>query len=286
MNLKRKFSDYATVFFLCTFVLLCSGWWYGCSKDVSSDDRFTGSWRMKKGRDHKILTFRANGTWQSQVRKEGRLGRIVTKQEEFIGEWTVSDNFLSMTATQVLAGDTWKIGETISFEIIEIAELTMQLKKTNGTIETWMRVKSQKTEGKEPATVQALSFKPIVVNLSKEKAGSKDYYLCIELEFVLTSVIPEGTPLPDLHPKVREATIFYLSSLTYSEVNTMDKVAGIKDKLLQLVNPYAKDQIENISIRNITVTSRWESVEAFLSQYNDASPEAPKNNGEKTDIIL
>ncbi|MFH2066071.1 MAG: flagellar basal body-associated FliL family protein [Pseudomonadota bacterium] len=235
---------------------------------------------MKKGREHNILIYRANGTWQSQIRKEGRLGRVVTKQEEFLGTWTVSDGFLSMTATQAIVGDTWKIGETISFEIVEIAELTMQLKKPNGTIETWVRVKSQKTEGKE-SIVQALSFKPIVVNLSKEKAGSKDHYLCIELEFVLKSVMPEGTPLPDLHPKVREAIVFYLSSLTYAEVNTMDKVAGIKNNLLQLVNPYSKDQIENISIRNITVTSRWDSVEAFLSQYKDASVEAQKNNGEK-----
>ncbi|RJP82187.1 MAG: hypothetical protein C4522_03690 [Desulfobacteraceae bacterium] len=280
MSPNQKSSDYTTVLFLCFFVLLCSGWWVGCSKNVSSDDRFTGSWRMKKGRDHNILICRANGTWQSQIRKEGRLGKVITKQEEFSGTWTVSDGFLSMTATQVIAGDTWKIGETISFEIVEITELTMQLKKPNGTIETWARVKSQKTEGKE-SLVQALSFKPIVVNLSKEKAGSKDHYLCIELEFVLKTAMPEGTPLPDLHPKAREAIIFYLSSLTYSEVNTMDKVAGIKDNLLQLVNPYSKDQIENISIRNITVTSRWDSVEAFLSQYKDASIEAQKNNGEK-----
>lgn len=268
---------------LCLVVLLYS-FWAGCSKDVSSDDRFTGSWRMKKGREHRIWTFRANGTWQSQVRKEGRLGKVISKQEEFLGTWVVNDNFIQMTATEARAGDAWNIGETVSFEIIEITEGKMTIKKPNGTIEEWARVKSQKADEKEKLA-RAVSLKPIIVNLYNEKSGSKDHFLCIELEFTFKTKITDGVPapIPELHPKVREATIFYLSSLTYSEVNTMDKVGAIKGRLLPLLNPYANNQIEDIAIQNITITSRWKSVEMFLSQYAAPPPTPDDQSKENTE---
>ena len=80
--MKGKTSETSCFFVFAAIVLLCISFGYGCSQDVSSDDRFTGSWRMKKGKEHKILIFRANGTWQSQVRKEGRLGKVVTKDAQ------------------------------------------------------------------------------------------------------------------------------------------------------------------------------------------------------------
>lgn len=277
INSEKSFSCRKAAM-VCLVVLLCS-LWIGCSQDVSSDDRFTGSWRMKKGRAHRIWTFRANGTWQSQVRKEGRLGKVISKQEEFLGTWVVKDNFLHMTATEAKVGDAWNIGETTSFALIEITEQQMTLKKPNGTIEKWSRVKSQKADGKEKQA-RAVSLAPIIVNLFNERAGSKEHFLCIELEFTFKPGMTPGAPPPELHPKVREATIFYLSSLTYSEVNTMDKVGAIKGRLLQLLNPYANNQIEDIAIQNITVTSRWKSVEVFLSQYT-ASPPNPDDQNQK-----
>jgi len=186
---------------------------------------------------------------------------------------------LNMTATQAMLGDAWTIGETVSFEIIEITELTMKIKKSNGSIETWARVKSQKVEEKE-RLARAISMKPIVVNLSKERPGSKDQYLCIELEIVFKPV-GVGMALPKLHPKVRETAIFHLSSLTYSEANTMSKIGHIKDSLLNILNPYAKGQIESIAIRNIMVTSRWKSVESFLSQYAEPVPKTEIEDGKK-----
>ncbi len=252
---------------------------YGCSKDVSSDDRFTGSWRMKKGRAHKILQIRANGTWLGEVRKEGRLGKVVTKEEEVSGTWVVADNFLHMTATKTALGDAWKVGETVAFEIIEITELLMIIKKPSGSKESWIRVKSQKVEEGEKL-LRAVSMEPIVVNLSRNRPGGKNRYLCIELEFVFTPR-GEGVPLPKLHPKVRETAIINLSSLAYSDVNTMDKVGKISDNLLKILNPYAKGQIESIAIKNIAVTSHWNSVEAFLSQYEEIVAEPEKNDEEQ-----
>lgn len=261
-----------------TFLLASAS---SCSKDVSSDDRFTGSWRMKKGKSHKILIFKANGTWQSQVRKEGRLGKVVTKEEEVLGTWVANDNVLQMIATETKLGDAWIVGEPVLYDVMEITELSLKFKKPNGTVEKWVRVKGQKAEEKE-RLARAVSDKPIIVNLRKVKPGEKDHYLCIELEFVFKP-LKEGESLPPLHPKVRESAIFHLSSLSYAEVNTMPKVSKIKDKLLTILNPYARGKIESIGIQNITVTSRWKSVESFLNQYQESATEADENGKKETD---
>ncbi|MBA4368931.1 MAG: hypothetical protein C0403_14985 [Desulfobacterium sp.] len=288
------------ILYLCICVLFFFGG-YGCSKeDTPADDRFIGSWRIKKGRGYKDLTFLADGTWQSKVRKEGgQSGKAKAKDEEFSGTWVVADGFLNMTATQAKVGNEWIIGEKITFTIIEITGSNMQIKKPDGTIETWAKIIKQQAEGKErPAKI--LSIKPFVVNLSKEKPVSKDRYLCIELKLVLKPseekvIAPSeekvdapsekkvDAPLPNLHPKVKEAMIFHLSSLTYSEINTMDKLSAVRNMLLQIINPYAKGQIESISIQNITVTSQWKSVEAFFSHYEEIPAETKGENAKKTE---
>jgi flagellar basal body-associated protein FliL len=289
MSNSKNSAAYIKIICSCISIFLFWGS-YGCSKDVpvAADERFIGSWRMKKGRGHKDLTFLADGTWLLQIRKQGKLGKVNPEDEEISGTWTVADVSLNMTATKAKEGGSWNINETISYKIIEISEWNMQIKKSNGPVENWARVMNQKTEGKE-RSAQILSIKPFIVNLSKEKPESRDQYLCIELKFVLrpskekpseekSSEEKVTVALPKIHPKVREALIFHLGSLTYSEINTMDKLGAVKNNLLQLINPYAKNQIEDISIQNITVTSQWKSVEAFLSQYEEPPAEAKEEH--------
>jgi len=290
MSNPKNSAAYKKIICSCISIFLFWGS-YGCSKEVpvAADDRFIGSWRMKKGRGHKDLTFLADGTWQSQIRKQGKLGKVNPEDEELFGTWTVADVSLNMTVTKATTGSSWNIDETISYKIIELSEWSMKIRKSNGPVENWARVKNQKMEEKE-RPIKILSVKPFVVNLSKEKPASRDQYLCIELKFVLrpseekpseekSSAEKVTVPLPKIHPKVREALIFHLGSLTYSEINTMDKLGAVKNMLLQLINPYAKGQIEDISIQNITVTSQWKSVEAFLSQYEEPPAEAKEEHG-------
>jgi hypothetical protein len=292
MNNSKTSAICIKILYFCICVLLFSGS-YGCSKEeIPADGRFIGSWRMKKGRGFKDLTFLADGTWQSKVRKEGsQAAKAKAKDDEFSGTWVVADGFLNMTATEAKVENEWIVGETISFTIIEITESKMQIKKPDGTIETWGKIIKQQAEGKErPAII--LPVKPFVVNLSKEKPVSKDRYLCIELKLVLKpseeKVVAPGeekvvAPLPKIHPKVKEAMIFHLSALTYSEINTIDKLGAVRNMLLQIINPYAKGQIESISIQNITVTSQWKSVEAFFSHYEEIPAETKGENEKKTE---
>lgn len=295
MNNPKNSATYIKI--ICSFIsILFFFGSYGCSKEVPvvADERFIGSWRMKKGRGHKDLTFLADGTWLLQIRKQGKLGKVNPEDEEISGTWAVADVLLNMTVTKAKEGSSWNIDETNAYKIIEVSEWSMRIKRSNGPVENWARVKNQKMEEKE-RPIKILSIKPFIVNLSKEKSTSRDQYLCIELKFVLRPSEEKPSeeksseekpsekkvtePLPKIHPKVREALIFHLSSLTYSDINTMDKLGAVKDMLLQTITPYSKGRIENISIQNITVTSQWKSVEAFLSHYEEPPAEAKEENG-------
>jgi hypothetical protein len=56
--------------FLMAYCLLLDG--CGATEPLGGERFFFGSWRFKQGRVHIIITFRANGTWASDVRISDR----------------------------------------------------------------------------------------------------------------------------------------------------------------------------------------------------------------------
>lgn len=257
---------------------------HGCKKSVSSDDRFTGSWSSKKGKIYRIMSFRANGTWSFQFRKEGRLAKIIEKSGKASGNWNYKDGFLYLYVVASEDQEDWKIDTTVVLEVTEITPLNMSLIGTSGQPEKWARVKSDKQSG-ESDQLATISLEPIVVNLKKEKQGGINRFLCVEMEFVLDEMQTPETPVIAIHPKVRETIIFYLSSLTYPEVNTMDDIAVLKNNLLRLLKPYMTANIEKLSIKNVVITSKWQNVETFQAQYQKREGKTGENkDGDNTQI--
>jgi len=267
----RLMKEFKLITCLLVLLSIClCGSFYGCKKkSVSSDDRFTGSWRSKKGSTHKILTFKTNGTWILQFRKEGRLAKIVEKEGKANGKWHVKDGVLYMFVEASAGELDWGDEPTIPMEIADITALNLSLKLTSGRTDNWVRVKSikQASDGSQLATV---TLEPIIVNLSQEKNWGKGRYLCIQIEFILNEG-KSGISDPTMHPKVRETAIFFLSSLTYREVNTMQKIDSLKYDLYELLKPYISGNIEKISIKDVVVTSQWKNVETFLAQTQENS---------------
>ncbi len=270
-----------TIAGLLTIVFLVMSVLCGCAKkSVSSDDRFTGSWRSKKGKTYKIMSFRVKGTWSLQIRKEGKLAKIVEKRGEAKGNWNVKDGFLYLYIVESEEDDDWKIDTTIVYEIVEMTLLNMSLKGPSGRVEKWSRVKSSKQSG-EARQLATIRLDPVVVNLKKEKIGGKSKFLCIEVEFILNETQDPTMPAITIHPKVRETIIFYLSSLTYPEVNTMEDIDSLKGDLLVLLKPYISGYIEKLSIKNVVITSKWGNVETFLAEYKEEeTPETEKKEKE------
>lgn len=277
-----KYSKTIGLLFL-IFFLVISGI-YGCSKkSVSSDDRFTGSWRSKKGKIYRILTFKANGTWGFQFRKEGRLAKIVEKSGRASGSWNFKDGFLYLYVIESEVQDDLKVDTTVVYEVTEITPLNMFMIAPSGRSEKWSRVRSAKQSG-EISQLATISLDPIVVNLKKEKQGGVNRFLCIEVEFILDEKQTPESPAIAIHPKVQETIIFYLSSLRYREVNTMDDIEGLRGNLLKLLKPYMTGNIEKLSIKNVVITSKWQNVETFLAQYKNKDAKDAEEEGDNTKI--
>ncbi len=238
----------------------------GCGDNRASvADQYLGSWRFSRQNSHKILTFRANGTFLGEIRVEGRLAKIIEKKEQVNGAWNVTEEFLHMTPTEDGSVAGWVAGQTVNFEVLEISSTNLKLRGENGVIENYQRVKSQKQE-KEAAKLSTLVMKPIVVNLKNTAPGATTKYFCIELE--LTMEDTDGTmqaPL-GIHPRAQEAALLHISTLTYLDVNTMDKIGELNGTLFLLLRPYFGGKLKEVSVKNVLVTADWKNTEEFIKK--------------------
>ena len=197
-----------SVFCMVMLAVLVAACCCGCKKkSVSPDDRLNGSWRTSKGKTHKILTFKANGSWVLQFRMEGRLAKIVEKKGKASGKWDVKDNVLYLFVEETVPDLDWGEETPVALEIVDITALNLSMKNPAGRVVDWVRVKSIKkaSDGSQLATV---TLDPIIVNLSRENNWGKERYLCIQIEFVLNEG-KTGTSPPQMHPKVREPPSFF-----------------------------------------------------------------------------
>jgi flagellar basal body-associated protein FliL len=255
--------------FALTFLLMVSGIFItGCgSTEQLGDERFFGSWRFTHGRVHTIVTFRANSTWVSDIRIADRFEKIVDKKGNIQGKWEVASGLLKMIPLESGFESEWKVGKTYTYEIVELNKEFLRLKDHLGRDRKWMRVRGQKKEGKD-SSISKVNVGPIVVNVKKSKKYIKDRYLCIDLQLIL-AIKREEQSIPTIHPKVREAAILNLSSLTYEELNTNRKIRELKKRIKSTLNPYMKGAIDEVIINDIAVTKKWDIVEEFLSKYGE-----------------
>ncbi|MBU0992224.1 MAG: flagellar basal body-associated FliL family protein [Proteobacteria bacterium] len=300
INKQAQFCcAFLSVFFLINLTLLS-----GCKSGPKVEEFLLGSWRMNQGKVHSILSFHANGSWILENRVEGKLSKIVAKKGKISGEWFYTDElegglpegqgekekkdetgkkneaeteaskpkiFLVMS---VIASDDeetgWQKGVTKPFEIVELNKDRLVLKGFDDMVMEWMRVSSsgKNTDEVTGGTIKA-SLGSIIVNLSRTQIRHKRRYLCLDVDIILEVPYEEGTlppAPPKLHPRVREAAIFYLSSKTYQELRTVDKAQEILNELKDVLNPYLENKIQELVINTIIITTERKIVEDYENQ--------------------
>jgi flagellar basal body-associated protein FliL len=267
MSLSKLKQLKGFIFFSLVFIYLT-----GCSNEPSVTDQLLGQWRFERHKVHTILSFRTNGTWTAQVRTEGRLQKIVGKKGNVIGNYNANETQLEMTPTTVPVDIGWQKDQTVLFTITELTGTTLGLRAPTGEEKLFKRVKSQK-QGQEN-TQQTIKLDPIVVNVSQGEVLRKDRYLCLYIELI------QDTPNDShqLHPKVRDALIMHLSSLTYPEVNSYRKLHNMRSELIDLINPYMGCTLTDIAIKNAVVTADQNAVNEFLALFESHKEE---EDGEK-----
>jgi hypothetical protein len=244
------------------FLLLLSGLFCACSRpEPTAGERLLGSWRSQKRKIHTILTFRANGTWTSQVRIEGGLSKIIEKKGTVTGTWALTpEGRLAMTATETPVAIGWEKDQPLSFEIVALTDSVLQLDNHAGRKLALARVKI-KSQGAD-RRYATVDLEPIVVSLRTGVYREPHRFLCAFIGLVLKA--ERGATV---HPKVREAILFHLSSLTYVEVNTNEELKTLQDDLYRLVNPYLKGAVSELKIKSIVITTQQRVVDEFLEKY-------------------
>lgn len=274
------------IFFILISILLCltTLLFFSCSKEETIEDRLYGSWRSYEKNVHTILTYHAQGTWAATHKVEGSFSKIVEKKGVVRGTWQVAGGKLEMKTDEAAVDVGWRVGETKIFEIVgEVAD-TLTLKNEVQRIKVWNRLKSD-DKPKEDEAVEGgvvVNLGPMVVNLMKLRARSKERYLCVDLalqiesiegvDFVMVIQDPQSTDVTsykyEIHPRIKEAVLFYLSSLTYNKIKTFDKSEVAMNELKTILNPYLRGQINSVDIKNIVVTSKRKSVNDFINQFS------------------
>jgi len=249
---------------------------FGGEKTPDIEEQLIGSWNRYWNKSYFLLIIRANGSWKSDVRVEGASSKIIGKKGSASGNWRIEENHLVLTVTESNIEDLWVKDQTLFCEIVEINNDLMKLRYPSQRIVTWKRSRVKKKARQDgeplPPVIKPL---PVVVNLNKIRSHDKDRYLCVDLELTLQELMPEQE-VPGFHPKAREAAVIFLSSLTYQEVKTFDKVKAVKKQLEVLLTPYFKGQMKDITISHVVIASTMEKVDEFLIEHTP-SPEPAKD---------
>ncbi len=240
----------------------------GCAKEKKPDvnELLLGTWSQYRNKSHLVLMIKAQGGWNADVRVEGATSKIIERRGAASGTWQLVDNQLLITVAASDIQALWKEKKTMVCDILELNKDVMHLQYDDGSVHVWKRAKSS-AKGKEPEDLpRMIKMEPLVVNLNKIRSHDKDRYLCLKLELNLKSSIP-GMPVPVLHPRAREAVILFLSSLIYKDVNTLDGVKQVTENIEVMLNPYLDNQLDDIKINHVVISSSWDKVQEFLIEH-------------------
>lgn len=317
MKIKR-IKRFGAIFFAFLLMTLFMG--YGCKSGLKVDELLPGPWQMFKDKVHFTLTFEAKGSWAIENKVEGKTPKSTPQKGKISGQWFYTNElegefpekpsenheadlkenekpekdkdekkqrtFLVMSVSDSPDEDKdWEKGATKPFEIVQLDKEKLVLMDPDGTIVEWSRLPEGENKDKTEEGTINTSLGAIVVNLNRTKVQHKRRFLCLDVDIVTERPHQgdkEPSPELKLHPRIREAAIFYLSSKTYQDLRTVEKVETIMGELTDVLNPYLKNTIKGFEINQLMVTADKKTVEDFENDLlKKKQEEGGKENTEK-----
>ncbi|OQY12054.1 MAG: hypothetical protein B6I31_03785 [Desulfobacteraceae bacterium 4572_19] len=252
----------------------------GCSNEPSKVNILIGSWFLTERSFIYILSFRANGSFVISKRKVGQDTKVTGKKKQAEGEWEVEEKQLLLRILKSDKLKDWEKDTTLFFEVLVMTSELLELKTSDEKLIAWKRVKAGRAiDDQDSGEGQLVLMKPVIVNLAKKRPVDKEMYMCLIIGFLLDSpvALPEEKEepiVPAIHPKVRDAVLFYLGAQTHKNISTFDKLNKVKRNLKEILMPYFEGSLKGIEIKNIVITSSWESVEDFKAEYSESKDDA------------
>jgi|GEM_PF-3538438 len=225
-----------------------------------------GSWSIQKNNVYTIIRFLANGKWHIQIRIEGIHFKIIEKRGQAEGTWTMNEKDKTVTLVTVIGYPEigWKVG-TQTYDIAKLDPLRLHLKNENGIKVKWKKVRGKQGTGSDK-NITSVTIAPVVTNISKDRYNQRYSWICADISLILG----RDDMMIQIHPKVHEKIIFFLSSKTYRDVNSNSKLQNVRKNLCKLLNLYMDNKILEVVFNKFTVTGRKNAVGEFLEPYKPA----------------
>ena len=267
-----------TISFICVFFVGLL-FYQGCSDKNNIDEKLMGGWFRKSGNKYIRLSLNPQNKWSASVKIADVTTRIIEVKGRASGNWHMEDESLVMTVVESNIRDVFEKNQTSFYEIEKLTDEEMRLQNSVGRVVTWESTSSGTQEGSGQVTAQVIEMDPIAVNLNKIRSHDKDRYLCLNLTIELKELM-QGTVIPDIDPKAREAVILYLSSLIYKDVRYLDKVKNLQGRLKKILSPYLNGFVEKVKIDHVIISSTMDNVEEFIIEHSLGEQTAEGEQGE------
>lgn len=265
------------------------------------EDLIVGPWRMEGG--DTVYTFRKNQGWISMKTKDGAADTENEGGEEKVeGLWAIErpegekKQYLIITPSDTVDGTPWIKEQPVRFELMDVTLKELILKRDNGDVEKWLKV-GKHTEGEQAVTpgLVNLPLDPVVVTLRKDRENEPLRYLCMNIDLTLKNgeglnyvkhvVDPESKKESyHIHPRIHDVALLFLSSLSYNDVKTLDRVKAVLGQFKKVLEPYFEGKLLYINLTRVVVTPKVQSALDFkknLPPEEAAAQEGASDHGEK-----
>ena len=235
------------------------------SKIVAKRGRITGEWFYTDELDKQFVSETAEKEKTSDA-KGGDAGT----QDSQAQEDPPPTIYLIMHVSESDGDEYWQPGITIPFEILTLDKEMLVMRNFTGDTMEWLKVRAGKNEEMDTEGTVKMNIGPMVINLSRTRIRQRRRYLCLDVDLVLevpyhdTEAVPPEPPA--IHPRIKEAAIFYLSAKTYKDIKTVDDAQNVISGLKNVLNPYLEGKIQELVINNIVVSTERKNVEDFLNR--------------------
>lgn len=280
--IKVVLNRYAVVCGCIFFFFMVLAGIAGCGgeKEKKDTDLVLGNWVHYRNRTYILIAVDMKGTWRSSVRIADVTSKIVDSRGAASGTWHLDEGQLIFAVVVSDIDNVWKKNETYFYKVLELRDHLMVLESENGRKEEWK--KTVRPQGKEaPGAVNSIvTMAPYAVNLNKHSSNAQDRYLCLSMHMDLMELMPEQ-PVPQFHPRARDAAIMYLSSLTYDDVSDFDRIKVQKEKVKDVLNPYMEGLIKDVIIDHVVIAVSAAKVEEFIIEHTVAPGKEEAAEGEE-----
>ncbi len=292
-NLNVNFQEHAmeqqvkqVVFNRCAVIcavifMVFAGSIAGCGgeKEKKDADLILGNWIHYKNRAYILIVIDMKGTWSSSVRIADVTSKIVDSKGTAGGTWHLEEEQLIFTVDRSDIENIWETNETRFYKILELSDHLMVLERENGRKEEWKKTIRQKGKDDTSTVNTIVSMAPYAVNLDRHSSNAQDRYLCLSMHLELMELMPEQ-PVPQFHPRARDAAIMYLSSLTYEDVSDFDRIKGQREKVKEALNPYMDGLIKDVVIDHVVIAVSAAKVEEFVIEHTAVPTKEETAEGE------